>query len=149
MALSYSPIRLAPAGQKTVWGASTQKSESRIGRADKAHPAPKNLPRRVQKTPPTKTQDVSTGRRKRTATDAVGDNAMTAKDAIRDTAMITATDATRDTMMPDEAGTPPMVTTPSRTKRAGATTGVATSETDVGSGEKTTTWTATVAPAEK
>ena len=38
MALLYSPIRLAPAGQKTAWGASRQKSDSRISRAEETHP---------------------------------------------------------------------------------------------------------------
>ena len=53
-----------PAGEKTAWGASRQKSDSRIGRAEEAHPALKDTPRRVQKTPlRQKTQDVATERR--------------------------------------------------------------------------------------
>ena len=74
---------------------------------------------------------------------------MTATDAIRDTAMKAPRDATSDTAMPEGADTPPMTMTPSRTNRAGATTGVAAHTTDVGSGEKTPIWRATVAPAEK
>ena len=139
MALPYSPIRLAPAEQKTAWGASRHKSDSRIGRAEEVHPVLKDIPRRVQKTPPKqKTQDVGTGRRTSTATDA-----------IRDTAMTTATDATSDTAMPEGADTPPMTMKPSRTNRAGATTGVAAHTTDVGSGEKTPIRRAKLAPAEK
>ena len=150
MALPYSPIQLAPAGQKTAWGASRQKSDSRIGRAEEAHPALKDTLRRVQKTPPRqKTQDVATGRRTSTTMDALGDTAMTATDAIRDTAMKTARDATSDTAMPEGAGTPPMTMTPSRTNRVGATTGVAAHTTEVGSGEKTPIRRATVASAEK
>ena len=61
-ALPYSPIRLAPAGQKTAWGASRQKSDSHIGRAEEAPAALKDTPRRVQKPPlRKKTQDVATG----------------------------------------------------------------------------------------
>ena len=52
MALPYSPTRVAPAGQKTAWGALRQKSDSRIGRAEEAHPALKDTPPRLQKTPP-------------------------------------------------------------------------------------------------
>ena len=74
---------------------------------------------------------------------------MTVTDAIRDTAMTTAMDATSDTAMPEGAVTPPMMTTPSRTNRVGATTGVATRAAYIGSGEKIPTWAATVAPAEK
>ena len=66
-----------------------------------------------------------------------------------DTTMTTATDATSDTAMPEGAVTPPMMKTPSRTSRVGATTGVATRAADIGSGEKTPTRRATVAPAEK
>ena len=51
--------------------------------------------------------------------------------------------------MPERAVTPPMMTTPSRMNRVGATTGVVTRAADICSGEKTSTWTATVAPAEK
>ena len=62
MALPYLPIRLAPAGQKTAWGTTRQKSDSRIGRAEETPPELKKTPRRVQKTPPRKeTQDVATG----------------------------------------------------------------------------------------
>ena len=161
MALPYSPIRLAPAGQKTAWGASRQKRDSRIGRAEEAHLALKDAPQRVPKTPPrNKTEDVATGQRASTAADAMGDTAMTATDATRDTArtatdtigdtaMIITTNATSDTAMPEEVVTPPMMTTLSRTNRVGATTGVAARATNVGSGEKILTWTATVAPEEK
>ena len=150
MALPYSLIRLAPAGQKTTWGASRQKSDSRIGRAEEAHLALNDTPRRIQKTPPRqKTQDVATGRRTSTAMDALGDTAMTATDTIRDTAMKTARDATSGTAMPKGADTPPMTMTPSPTNRAGATTGFAAHTTDVGSGEKTPIRRATVDPAEK
>ena len=69
-------------------------------------------------------------------------------DAMGDTAM-TATDVTRNTAMPEGAATPPMIKTQSLTIRIGATADVASRATDVGSGEKTPTWTATVAPAEK
>ena len=139
-----------PAGQKTAWGASRQKSDNRTGRAEEVHQALKDTPRRVQKTPPSKkTQDVATRRRESTATDALGDTAMTATDAIRNTAMTTATEATRDTAMPDGAVAPPMLATPSRSNRAGAATGVVARATDVGFSEKTLTWTATVAPVEK
>ena len=79
----------------------------------------------------------------------MGDTAMAATDAIRDTTMTTATDATSDTAMPEGAVTPPMMTTASRTNRVGAITGVAARAPDVGSGENTPTRTATVAPAEK
>ena len=149
-ALPYSPVQLAPAGQKATWGASRQKSDSRIGRAEEAHPALRDTSRRVQKTPlGNKIQDVVTGRRASTATGAMVDTAMTTTDAIRDTAMTTATDATSDTAIPEGAVIPPMMTTPIRTNRVGATTGVAARATDVGFGEKTPTGMATVAPAEK
>ena len=148
MALSYSPIRLASAGQKTAWGASRQKSDSRIGRAEEAHPALKDTSRTLEKTPPRqKTQDIATGRRARTATDATRDTAM--PDGPITTPMITARDAIRDTAMPEEVDTPPMTMTPSRTNRGGATAEAATRTTDVCAGEKTPIRRATVAPAEK
>ena len=148
MTLPYSPIRLAPAGQKTAWGASRQKSDSRIGR--EAHPALKDTPQKVQKPPSGKrTQDVATGRRASTATDAFSDTAKTKTDVIRDTARTTEKDATSDTAMPEKAVTPPMMTTPSQTNHRGATTGVVTHAANIGSGEKTPTWTGIVAPAEK
>ena len=62
---------------------------------------------------------------------------------------MTVTDALRDTAMPESADTPPMIMTTIRIVRVGATTEVATRATDVRSGEKTPTRTATVAPAEK
>ena len=36
-----------PGGTETAWGASRQKSDSRIGRAEEAHPALKDTPRRL------------------------------------------------------------------------------------------------------
>ena len=63
--------------------------------------------------------------------------------------MINVADATNDTAMPEVAVTPPMMTTPSGTNRVGATTGVVTCAARIGFGEKTPTWTATVASAEK
>ena len=99
MALPHSPIRLAPAGQKTAWGASRQKSDSRVGRAEIAHLTLKDTPRRIQKTPSRKeTQDVATRRRARTAMDA-----------------------RRDTAIPEGSVIRPMTRTPSQTDRVGAT----------------------------
>ena len=142
MALPYSPIQLAPAGQKTAWGALRQKSDSRIGPSEAAHPALKDTPRRVQKTPPRqKTQDIATGRRARAATDATRDTAM--PEGPITPPMITAKDAIRDTAMPEEVDTPPMTMTPSRTNRVAETTGVVPRAADIGSGEKTPTRTAT------
>ena len=96
----HSPIRSLPAGQKTAWEASRQKSDNLIGRAEDAHPArTKPIRTRVQKAPPTqKTTTVATGRRE-----------------------ITAMDATGDTAMPGVEALPPMTTRPTRMIRASAT----------------------------
>ena len=74
---------------------------------------------------------------------------MTTTDGIGDTTMITATDATSDTAMPEGSVTPPMTTTPSWTDCVEATTGVVTRAADIGSGDNTPTRTAAVAPADK
>ena len=122
IAFPHSPVWLAPAGQKTAWKASRQKNESRIGRLKEAQPALKNEARRAQKNPRRKTQDVATGRRTSTARDAIS-----------------------DTAMPEGAVAPPIIATPSRMVRVGATPEIATRATDVGSGEKTPIRTATLA----
>ena len=63
--------------------------------------------------------------------------------------MITVKDAIRGTEMLEVVDTPPMRREPSRTDRVEATVEVVTRAADIGSGEKTATWTATVAPAKK
>ena len=71
-----------------------------IARAEEAHPALKSSTRRVHKTPlRKKIQEVATRRRASTATDTMGHTAMTATEAISNTGMIAATEATSDTAM--------------------------------------------------